>query len=196
MTFSQGLCIWLFHKDYGYFTNMRVYFTRTMPMSASGLSGRVPAYLACRFRLMQIYIYEHRLWREVQNGRPSQPRSPLLPIPGLKGTDGHPPSRKYWKILMMNKIKRFIVMCPRFSLLDLNKTNMPISQGLWLWPLVCIGGSVVECSPVMQAAGFVSRWTDADIYERRLWREVPNGWPSQPRSPPPLPGLNGTDGQG
>ena len=54
---------------------------------------------------------------------------------------------------------------------------------------------MVECSPVTQAAR-VRFPADADIYERRLWREIPNGRPSQPRSSPTsLPGLNGTDGR-
>ena len=42
-----------------------------------------------------------------------------------------------------------------------------------------ISGSVVECTP-----GARFRFpADADIYERRLWREIPNGRPSQPRPP-------------
>ena len=51
----------------------------------------------------------------------------------------------------------------------------------------CISGSVVECSPVMQAAR-VRFPADVDIYEHRLWREVPNARPSQPRSPLPSHG--------
>ena len=54
--------------------------------------------------------------------------------------------------------------------------------------------SIVECSPVTQSAR-VRFPADADIYERRLWREIPTGRPSQPRSTTPLPRLNGTDGR-
>ena len=54
---------------------------------------------------------------------------------------------------------------------------------------------MVECSPVTQAAR-VRFPADADIYERRLGRDIPNGRPSQPCSyPPPLPGSNGADGR-